>query len=549
MDTRTLRALQDVQWSVNPSVPTSTSYGKLFCADRIATCKPFLRKLPLQIHQSFISSFVSRRCFASTTAVRAPWWNENAAALNGLLWKPTTDTAVSFPIEGLQQSWFASRQVHSCPGFQHPLQSKYLAACKVPIGTPTVTRTVKIRILPNDAQRKVFNLAIEAYRVTRASCIRWISRHKALAKDLGKSKAPINPLLDLLRTQFVTATSAGETNRYFEDKQWMLTIAKEVRFSAVKDAVACLKANLTKVENGHNKRFRMRIKISASQATFGVEKKLVYQNGMLRFKFRKMFGACSASLDVLCNERHMPFTEVDDDGVQLPICDCKIHRARDGSFYLLAAYKVVKSAENFDSRPVIAGDMGVRKLITTYTSDGASHTLGERAGDRLLRLLDVRAKIQSILKKKALGRKAKRVLQKSDERYARKHVHLRDELHRKLTNWLTSNYSMIVLPKLNVKRLTSKEGTLCKKTKRTLLALGTSRFYERLAAKCATKQVLLINGEESYTSIGCDNCGYLNRQLGSSEIFCCSACGHRADRDVHSARGIMLKNCKLYSLV
>ena len=78
--------------------------------------------------------------------------------------------------------------------------------------------------------------------------------------------------------------------------------------------------------------------------------------------------------------------------------------------------------------------MGVRKLITTYTSDGASHTLGERAGDRLLRLLDVRAKIQSILKKKALGRKAKRVLEKSDERYARKLVHLRDELHRKLTS-------------------------------------------------------------------------------------------------------------------
>ena len=89
---------------------------------------------------------------------------------------------------------------------------------------------------------------------------------------------------------------------------------------------------------------------------------------------------------------------------------------------------------------------------------------------------------------------------------------------------------------------------LRKKTKRVLLALGTCKFYERLEAKCAVKQVLLVNGDESYTSKGCDNCGRLNRRLGGSEVFHCAACGHHVDRDVHSARGILRKNSKLFIL-
>jgi transposase len=204
----------------------------------------------------------------------------------------------------------------------------------------------------------------------------------------------------------------------------------------------------------------------------------------------------------------------------------------------------------YDTRPVIAGDMGVRKFITTYTTDGECHTLGEKCGDRLKRLLNARSKIQSLLdKKQDLAAHQRHRLQRSYERAGRKVVNLRDELHRKLVNWLTTNYSVIILPKLRTKQLVNKESSvLGRQTKRVMMALAITKFYQRLTAKCQIKHVQLIDGDESYTTKGCDHCGLINR-VGGSEHFKCTGCGRKADRDVHSARNIFLKNTVLYHVV
>lgn len=55
---------------------------------------------------------------------------------------------------------------------------------------------------------------------------------------------------------------------------------------------------------------------------------------------------------------------------------CKAHRECDGRYFVLLTYKVEKREESIDTRPVVAGDMGVRKFFTTNTMDGECHTLG-----------------------------------------------------------------------------------------------------------------------------------------------------------------------------
>ena len=86
---------------------------------------------------------------------------------------------------------------------------------------------------------------------------------------------------------------------------------------------------------------------------------------------------------------------------------------------------------------------------------------------------------------------------------------------------------------------------LGKQTKSVMMALAIAKFYERLETKCQVKHVQLINGDECYTTKGCDRCGLINR-IGGSERFRCTGCGREADRDVHSARNIFLKNTVLY---
>ena len=72
--------------------------------------------------------------------------------------------------------------------------------------------------------------------------------------------------------------------------------------------------------------------------------------------------------------------------------------------------------------------------------------------------------------------------------------------------------------------------------------LQVDRFKERFVQTAALyKDARIVSGSEAYTSQQCGCCGRLNKELGSSERFACSACGLEMDRDVHAARNILLK--------
>ncbi len=144
---------------------------------------------------------------------------------------------------------------------------------------------IKIKLYPDAKQKAVLDKAFQAYRLTRAACVRWIRSHQLLAERLVKQSAPINPLKSLLRARYMTVTVGSEKNPFFSTHRlWMLDVAKEIRESAVNDAVSALKTCLTNVERGHQKTFDIKIK----QAVVGVEKKIVWKADVLTFKFEKV---------------------------------------------------------------------------------------------------------------------------------------------------------------------------------------------------------------------------------------------------------------------
>ena len=46
---------------------------------------------------------------------------------------------------------------------------------------------------------------------------------------------------------------------------------------------------------------------------------------------------------------------------------------------------------------------------------------------------------------------------------------------------------------------------------------------------------------EEYTSKTCGSCGYIHKKLGGSKVFSCPQCKTKLDRDINSARNILLR--------
>ena len=363
------------------------------------------------------------------------------------IWTPSDNNAVrDSKIVELDNSWFRSSLIYRDPVERHtPLTSKYLLNAKYTLGNKEVTRTIKCQILPTTKQKQRLELAIRAYNVTRSSCVRWIKKRKELAYCLAVKQDKFNPLFDTSRTLFVISKKRGtgenRSNHYFNDMKWILEVPKEIRVSAAKDVVTNLKSCFSNVEGGHQSRFTLKLKLKPSHCSFGIEKKLVCwkEDDEIEMRFEDFFDSKKRRQNRLfrCVKGHI-FKDGVLDG------ECKIHRDSESQYFVLLTYKVEKREESYNTRPVVAGDMGVRKFITTYTTDGESQTLGERCGVRIKR-----SKIQGLLARKTnLMASQKHRLQDSYRRLGRKIVNLRDELHRKLINWLCTNFSVTILPKL-----------------------------------------------------------------------------------------------------
>ena len=120
---------------------------------------------------------------------------------------------------------------------------------------------------------------------------------------------------------------------------------------------------------------------------------------------------------------------------------------------------------------------------------------------------------------------------------------LREEMHRKVCNYLCKNYDVIMIPNFEVKKMINKKKrNISKDTVRRMLLLGHFSFRMRLIAKAKQygRGLLIVN--EAYTSKTCTCCGFIHKNLGRSKVFDCPSCHIVYDRDVGAARNILLRS-------
>jgi len=160
-------------------------------------------------------------------------------------------------------------------------------------------------------------------------------------------------------------------------------------------------------------------------------------------------------------------------------------------------------------------DPGVRKFMSFYTPRGEFGVIGCEFQDILNR------HFEKIDKAKTSHRRAKVELK------TRNTV---DDIHWKLAHWLLGRYKRINVPRLYVPIANAS-------VKRHMHYMRHCLFVDRLAHKVLEYPgSCIVVFKEWYSTKGCTRCFQINRQTGSNEIFHCSKCNLRMDRDVHSSR-------------
>ena len=210
-----------------------------------------------------------------------------------------------------------------------------------------------------------------------------------------------------------------------------------------------------------------------------------------------------------------------------------------GRYWLAVPYPAQCDIETPSGDGVVALDPGVRTFLTFF-SETECGKIGYWAFGRIQRLCHWLDKL--------IGRTAtepdrlrRRRMRRAQTRLRQRIANLVDELHWQAARWLTSNYKVILLPKLDTKDMTRRAGRRIRsKTARMMLTLRHHEFRQRLLWKAWQRGVLVIEVGEAYTSKTCSWDGSVREDLGGRTVIR-DVGGFGMDRDVNGARGIFLR--------
>ena len=178
-------------------------------------------------------------------------------------------------------------------------------------------------------------------------------------------------------------------------------------------------------------------------------------------------------------------------------------------YYLLLSFeKPLKVIEK--KQKIIAVDLGVRKMATTWDIKGNSYNFGNKYQ---MNNIEIRLK------------------------------NLQKELHHNTSTFLCKKYKNIIIPKLNVRELVNKSNS--KEYNKAMLRLSLCEFIELLKVKGEIYNTRIITDtdgvHERYSSMMCSRCKFINPKC-KNEIKVCNNCNLVIDRDINGAKNIYFMN-------
>jgi transposase len=320
--------------------------------------------------------------------------------------------------------------------------------------------------------------------------------------------------------------------------EWEFETPKDVRAGAVDDLAKAYKTSISQLKTGLIGRFCINFKKKQNNQSIVIPKSAIgiLPNGRMQLFPTFLKKTIKLSRDFKKNKKHMTLTEKQNrKKIKLLQVsqDCRLLQEDSGWFICIPIVKHV--VDNKPKYEDCALDPGSRKFQVLYSPQETVFFVRDKL--LLKKLRDRQAELQrfrssGVLKKKVFIKKVRNV-------YSR-YNNLLYDFHDKTIHYLVQNYSVIYLPIFESQEIVkiARNST----ARYNLLSLSHFRFRKRLqdrAELCRNTTVNIVS--EEFTTKTCTRCGCIN-DVGSNEIYNCSRCGLRVERDLSGARNIYIKN-------
>ncbi|MGA1698979.1 MAG: RNA-guided endonuclease InsQ/TnpB family protein [Ilumatobacteraceae bacterium] len=374
----------------------------------------------------------------------------------------------------------------------------------------------KIRLYPNQEQQQKIKQWIGTARWTYNRCVELVRKTPNASKKV-------------LREHTI---NKGALQHAFA---WALDTPYDVRDEAMADVLKAIKTSRALLKAGHIRHFKIgfRHKKKAQQESISIRKG----------HWSHARGVYAFLREIRCRDRRSSLPKVLE-------ADSRLVRTRNNEYYLCTPVDV-KVPPVQEQRPcsVVALDPGIRTFMTGYDPSGAVIEWGRNDIQRISRLcnaLDLLCAKRDAKGTRGGFRLPHRTRYNMGRATTRIRMRIRalvDELHKKLSKWLCTSYSVILLPEFQTKAMIRRgRRGIGSRVARNMCTLSHYRFRQRLLDKSELYphcRVLIV--DEAYTSKTCGKCGHIHASLGANKIFRCPTCDFVSDRDANAARNILLR--------
>jgi len=410
---------------------------------------------------------------------------------------------------------------------------------------PTPMRSRRIRIKTTPEQARILRFWMKTHRQTYNEALR-------LVKD---KKAKVNLCLKKL---VVTRRETDKGSKFEAMKKSPADVRVSAirslckNFASAKAAYAQRKRNI-KAGKIKNKRRRKK-KLNTERHRFKTNKpfEVKYKSRQLNsdtFDLEpKSLWMCKKNLTMFgSNSKYRLNLKVSESLSETrtqPSRMCKIAYCF-GRWYFIVPEEVEhhvgdNTSASGEEERIVGIDPGLRKAFTCVSNFGRIDEIGIKTSETMKKLKKKREAILAAAKEATLTAKKKK-LKRAWYRVNARAKDLVTDLHFKTIRFLLDNYDVIILGKINVQQLLSKEGQ-SQFNKDMFRFLSHFLFRQRLLMKTdilPSKKVIIQN--ESYTTQTCVRCGVLKTDVGAAAVYNCSRCMFKIGRDISGASNILLR--------
>lgn len=468
------------------------------------------------------------------------FWNNQCAENSKKLWFPTEIDCVDLHLsllngslpKTIQNSWFSIKQsINPQAKNSQKTFSPLFKSSHVEKWEKEGIRALRIKLLPTKKQKQTLEKWAGTTRYVYNKCLEKVKLNPKLNTSKGYKQ---------LCKECITEKDNNVLFKKEEENldkfiyNWELETPKDIRKGALRDIEKAYKTAWANLKAGNITSFGLntRTKKNGNEQSMEIAssaiKVIKKNNKILGFK---IYSSKKYMPDIIkIDHRSLKGFKIDDINRYARL------KKENNEWYLCISYDV-DGIEQRNKNKTCAIDPGIRKFVVIYSEDKVIQIIPNQ--DKIEKILKTLDTFQSL-------RDNKKIRQQT---YTRKRCKLQKKLQNlvgemqfKTINFLTKNYSNILLPSFETQEMVGNK-KLHRSTKRKMLNFSFYKFKQRLIHKASLLQhcnVEIVN--EAYTSQTCGYCGNLKKT--SAETIKCDKCFKVFDRDINGARNIYLKYLK-----